>query len=224
MPDLDPFRRHDLVRLVADWREHLVAAIDEAAAAAVARRVALDGHFVVARRDAGDAADVLRLGLALPGKRRIAIAATRSVVRERRDPLRFDEVAATIDGLWPEAGPDLRRLAERRLPGVRVFGSLAWQVLATPRSERHATTASDVDLLFAPATRRDLAGAVAALRDFEARRPVPRLDGEVRLPDGGFVAWRELAAEPPLVLVKGSAGATLRRFSEIAALFTAEVS
>lgn len=49
---------------------------------------------------------------------------------------------------------------------------------------------------------------------------VPRLDGEVLLPDGGAVAWRELVARPARLMVKGPRDVSLRDYAAVAALFS----
>jgi phosphoribosyl-dephospho-CoA transferase len=42
----------------------------------------------------------------------------------------------------------------------------------------------------------------------------------VLLPDGGAVAWRELAARPARLMVKGPRDVTLRDHAAVAALFS----
>jgi phosphoribosyl-dephospho-CoA transferase len=74
----------------------------------------------------------------------------------------------------------------------------------------YLTPASDVDLLVRPRDAVELRSALALLA---ASGPAgaPRLDGEVQLPDGRGVAWRELAARPDRVLVKSARGVALER-------------
>src|SRR3954447_17708746 len=83
---------------------------------------------------------------------------------------------------------------------------------------------SDVDLLFAPrgwGAVEELLAALGGLDGFGSADG-PRLDGEILLPDGGAVAWRELASRPSKLLVKGPMDVTLRDRAAVAALFSEE--
>jgi triphosphoribosyl-dephospho-CoA synthase len=86
-----------------------------------------------------------------------------------------------------------------------VHGSLAWQHLS---GVVHVRSSSDVDLLARPRDAAALAALLALLGEADGRGG-PRLDGEVILPGGGGVAWRELRAGSARLLVKGDDGALL---------------
>jgi phosphoribosyl-dephospho-CoA transferase len=79
-----------------------------------------------------------------------------------------------------------------------------------------------VDLLFAPARWSDVERLLFGLEAVSRRHSVVRLDGEVLLPDGGAVSWRELALEPERIWVNGPRGASPRTLRELRALFPAE--
>jgi phosphoribosyl-dephospho-CoA transferase len=82
----------------------------------------------------------------------------------------------------------------------RPFGGLLWQA-ATGLAYLSAT--SDLDLLWLMAAQTIPAGFLAALARIADTSPV-RLDGELLLPDGAGLHWRELmeAAEDGEVLAK----------------------
>ena len=77
-----------------------------------------------------------------------------------------------------------------------MFGSFAWQFFAADPAMIYVTRNSDIDLLLTPAHGAQLAAWIALLQNFESRWPAPRLDGEIALPGGDFVSWREFAARP----------------------------
>ena len=104
--------------------------------------------------------------------------------------------------------------------GFRVFGSLAWQYLT---GEPYVSDRSDVDLLWRPSDIGELRQGMEMLLDWEGRFGL-RVDGEIELPDGTAVAWRELAMGPRTVLVKATAGVALRPLAELLRLFPTETA
>ncbi len=206
VPERGP-RRHDFVRLTPD-AESLLASI--------ASPEVIHWHrlhpFVVTRRCAGSRADTLALGLALPDKRRISFEVGKGTVAERFAPPRLVE---TIDSAPAHWGSRLREIAEtagRFDTEVRVYGSLAWQHL-TRLDYIHA--ASDVDLLLS-ADRWENARRLAD--ELVRMDGNPRLDGELTLPDGSGVAWREISAGAACALVKGDSFVVLMTRGEIRAI------
>ncbi|WP_029013492.1 malonate decarboxylase holo-[acyl-carrier-protein] synthase [Niveispirillum irakense] len=172
--------RHDFVWLGPSWREGLLAGLREEAL--VARWVG-DGHpLIVARSQPGDAPGALRLGLATPDKRRIALYIERdAIVRHAPPPLLAD---LPVPPSWRPTVGGVSALGHP----ARVYGSLAWAGMTGldyVRPDR-----SDLDLLFTPADAAALQGLLAGLRPL-AVRAQPRLDGEILLPGGRAVAWRE---------------------------------
>jgi len=70
-----------------------------------------------------------------------------------------------------------------------VFGALLWQhATGLP----YLTSRSDLDLIWSISDERTAALLVEGLLRLDADGPV-RLDGELELPDGAAVNWRELA-------------------------------
>jgi len=99
---------------------------------------------------------------------------------------------------------------------VTVYGSLAWEYRC---GTAYVRADSDVDLLF-DAQAAPLLGPVLTLAQaLSADAGVPRLDGELILPGGAAVAWRELARQPEELLVKGAGGPALCARASIEALF-----
>lgn len=173
--------------------------------------------LVIARGRPEDRAGELRLGLATPDKRRIGLHVAAEAVADRLDPLPLAEAVESAPQAWRAMLAELVRRAQ--VLGVRpaVYGSLAWQQrtgLAYVRPD------SDIDLLFAPRDRRQLEGLLDLLAAMGEGSP--RLDGEILLPDGAAVAWRELAGRPDRLLVKGPAEVSLRDLPSVLALFDRE--
>jgi phosphoribosyl-dephospho-CoA transferase len=215
----DRYRRHDLAWLRRGWAGSLATPLEPGELDAVDawRRRSLP--LVVARRQPGDSADTLRLGLALPGiaeKRRIGVHVAAGAIAGSAGPLTLEEALVSAPEAWrPRLGALAGVCAAQDLP-ARVFGSLAWQTLS---GDRYLRPGSDIDLLFQPRNRREVERLIATLAEFDTSADPPRLDGEIVLPDRAAVAWRELSARPSRVLVKGPAGVELRPFAAVIDLF-----
>ncbi|ABM58628.1 malonate decarboxylase holo-[acyl-carrier-protein] synthase [Verminephrobacter eiseniae] len=110
---------------------------------------------------------------------------------------------------------------------LAVYGSVFWQHAAAdshwhehsdsasgPRPSCHAAAArylherSDLDLLARPASASQARRWLDWVAAVEEAGSV-RLDGEIELPSGAAVAWRELALPGPQILVKSDRGASL---------------
>ena len=76
----------------------------------------------------------------------------------------------------------------------------------------YLSPASDLDLLWDAADPDDADRLVVSLASLDERGPV-RLDGEIILPDGGGVNWREFLGTPDTLLVKTMRGVEIRPFS-----------
>ncbi|MBK7647207.1 MAG: malonate decarboxylase holo-[acyl-carrier-protein] synthase [Betaproteobacteria bacterium] len=198
-------RRHDLVYLRRDAAFGTPCAVAGDPFWLAASEWIGRGRPLVAARQPDGAAGVL-LGLSLPlaqQRKRLSIQVDRSAVAEIRSPL-------SIEQCWLRLSPGqanvLRRLATQAAAcsvRIGVFGSLAWEVLSG-EDYRHAE--SDIDLIIDVDTMAQLDAMLLALQLAASQLPC-RLDGEIRLPDGSAVAWREFAAnrDKPTagVLVKG---------------------
>ena len=73
---------------------------------------------------------------------------------------------------------------------------------------------SDLDLIIQAHDRNSIEKTFATLVKCSNLYAI-RLDGELELPDGNTVAWRELLIRPKSILVKSDHGPTLRNCSEI---------
>jgi len=215
---MPPFDRHDWVWLADDWRRQLLTPLTPDDDWAVEDWLRGDRPLVVARRQAGDAPECLRLGLALPGKKRIGLCLTREAVLRRAEGPTLAQATVLACPEWRDSllnfSAGLAAIGEE----ARVYGSFAWQYFADDPTRVYLTASSDVDLLLRPASWVFAQRLLAFLEDFSNRHPAPRLDGEIILPDGDAVAWRELLQAPTKVLTKG-AEVRLRFLEEIRALY-----
>lgn len=191
--------RHTLVWLSADgWRSAIADARDQHAAA-LDQWATQDWPLVVRRLDADAAPDEVSLGLPLPPdaagvKAKIALRVAASHIARTSPPVELLSVLPAA-GDWREP---LQALCDQA-PQLRVFGSLAMQALT---GLPYRTPASDIDILFAPASRQQLADGVVMLTQHAAHLP---LDGELVFPGGAAVSWKEwqmAMAHPAKVLVK----------------------
>jgi len=198
-----PTGRHDFVYLDGRTRACSLAGPHDAATRR-AIRAWLDAGWPFVVRQQGDIDDRrIALGLALPpgdGKRRIALTVERTCVARMIVPPALEDV---LDGLPAGWQTLLGPLAARsRLAGFtfRVFGSVAWQALT---GLAYVTASSDIDLVWQPRSRTDLARGVALLADWQRGSRV-RADCEIVFPRGDAVAWREWIKRPShaRVLVK----------------------
>lgn len=191
-----PVQRHDFVRLRAGWTNNLLSPLAATEQALVAEWVIAGRPFVVARRQPEDVNGTLRLGLALPDKRRIGFhLRSDAVARSAPPPLLAD---VPMPASWQPSLTSLAAAATRAGVPARLYGSLAWQALTGLDYVR--PDSSDVDLLFTPGDALALARLAVLLRPL-AGQDHPRLDGEIVLPGGLAVSWREWLGGGP-VLVK----------------------
>lgn len=204
-PALHP-PRHHLVWLRPGWRAALRVELAPGLLTEVASWLAL-GRPAVAARSGGGPPGTIALGVALPGagKRRVALAVDASAVARVEPPLALAAVIASAPAPW---WTRLRALdADARAAGVAlgVYGSLAWQHLS---GEPYVTSRSDVDLLAPAGTEAQLRAALALLGTHAADRE-PSLDGELLLPGGRAVAWREVLSGGARLLVKSAQAVAL---------------
>jgi phosphoribosyl-dephospho-CoA transferase len=156
------------------------------------------GRPLIVRRP-GLSADgtTVSLGLARPGRRRLACRAAVSAITEFLPP-----------PVWTDA-----RFAPFR---PRLFGSHAWQLLA---GIPYVTAASDVDLCVDIQTvaEWDAFRATAAAAD-GALDGSPRLDLEIVFRGDAAFVWREYLSGAREVLVKSHAGVRLHPRDHLADL------
>ncbi|HYG90735.1 MAG TPA: malonate decarboxylase holo-[acyl-carrier-protein] synthase [Azospirillum sp.] len=208
--------RHDWVWLRTGWEQGLRSPLSLEDCETVGGWQGRGLPLVVARRQPGDGEDDLRLGLALPDKRRICVHVTASVMAGHTGPVPASVALPSAPEAWrPTLGAVIDASQALDVP-VCVFGSLAWQHQS---GLEYVRPNSDVDLLFAPRHWPSVEALLIELQTLAKTKAIPRLDGEVLLPDGGAVAWRELAAQSARLIVKGANNVTLRERAAIAALF-----
>lgn len=172
------------------------------------RRWLAQGRPFVRRRPSVLPETGLSLGMPLPpqlGRERIGITASQGLVRSVAPPPRLAEVISAAPAAWRAPLAKLAARLELLQTPARLYGSLAWQYLT---GMEYLTASSDIDLLLPVNTQQQLKGVLAALVDWEQETGL-RADGELMLPTGEAVAWRELVREPSQVLVKSLAGAAL---------------
>lgn len=209
--------RHGWVRLWDGWSASLRSPLDGEELAEVEAWCRANRPLVIARRRPEDGVGELRLGLATLDKRRIGLHVTTDAVADRLDPLPLTEAVGSAPPVWQPMLAELARRTEAVGAPASVYGSLAWQHRT---GLRYVRPASDIDLLFTPYDRWQLDRLLHLLA--ELGDGTPRLDGEILLPDGAAVAWRELAMRPDQLLVKGPAEVRLRELACVLALFDRE--
>lgn len=203
-------QRHQLAWLTdAGWRRVLDGAWDGVAQGCLDHWARQRLPLVVTRqRPQGD--DSVCLGLPAPGRwdrRRIALAVPGAAIAQfGHFPL--------ANALSPSLAEAQRRPWRALCGGLaacgaqaRVYGSHGWQLLT---GLDHLRPGSDIDLGIAV---RDAAQADAVAVLLQSWSDGLRLDGELALPGGGAVAWREWlawrAGRTPAILVKRLDGVAL---------------
>ncbi|MET0321200.1 MAG: malonate decarboxylase holo-[acyl-carrier-protein] synthase, partial [Duganella sp.] len=121
-------------------------------------------------------------------KPRIGLRVRRADVARVAPPMALGAaLAAAVPATAPERAALAALLADAGASAacLRVYGSLAMQALT---GLHYLRPASDIDLLFHPASRRQLDDVVALLARHAQTLP---LDGEIVFPGGRAVAWKE---------------------------------
>lgn len=198
--------RHHRVWLSPGWRGAMRVELARGALADVEAWLAL-GRPAVAARNGGAPPGTIALGIALPGdgKRRVSLVVDASAVTRVEPPLELGAVIASAPAPWRARLHALD--ADARAAGVAlgIYGSLAWQHLS---GEPYVTSSSDVDLLAPAATEAQLHAALSLLGTHAGDRE-PALDGELLLPGGRAVSWREVLSGGARLLVKSDREVTL---------------
>jgi phosphoribosyl-dephospho-CoA transferase len=189
-------RRHPAFQdlpLVADWARH-------------------GWPVIVRRRMVGDCADGVPAALPLPpshGKRRLAFSFPVGAAITAVPPVLLCEAKRTAPTAWQSVVAAVLGVGDTVKLTPRVFGALLWEhATGLP----YLTAKSDLDLLWSISDQRTAVSLVERLLKLEAEGPV-RLDGELELPDGAGVNWREFAYDSDQlgqVLVKTMDGVEVR--------------
>ena len=181
--------RHDLVWLTLDgWQRLLACPADDCAGDALAHWAECRLPLVATRRGGDLAADVIALGLPTPrcwsGRRLALVAPSADIERIGR----FPTLAEASHALPANAALRLEAVAAAlgaRAGLTLVYGSHGWQAL-TQLDCLHE--GSDLDLLLPAPTAAE---AMLLCSRLAAYRGELRIDGELVLPNGCAVAWRE---------------------------------
>ena len=144
-------------------------------------------------------------------KQRLHLLVKNTIIDKVEQPLLLSSVLAYV--------PPQHRLCAIHLLGllqgveveIRVFGSAFW---SHAQKSTCMTDESDLDLIIQTHGRNSIEKTFAALVKCSNLYAI-RLDGELELPDGKTVAWRELSIRPDRILVKSDHGPALRNCSEI---------
>lgn len=142
-----------------------------------------------------------------------------SAIADHRPPLPLRETLGAAPPNWREPLGELAAELEAAGEEACVYGSLAWQYWSASSGTAYLTASSDVDLLFRPMSWSAVLKIVGVLECFERQHQAPRPDGEIVLPDGDAIAWREISNHPPKVLAKGMNRARLRDMDSVRSVF-----
>ena len=196
----EAFARHDLVAVApAAWDALLAGRRDLDGVPHLPGWAEAGRPLIVRRRVPGEGDGSVPLGLPLPpadGKRRIGLALPAETLQPVIPP-NLAEAAPHAPAAWRDAIAALLALAGEHGVTPRPFGALLWQAVT---GLTYLSPTSDLDLLWPGPVPHTFLDDLARI---DATAPM-RLDGEILLPDGGGVQWRELREAPPggTVLVK----------------------
>jgi phosphoribosyl-dephospho-CoA transferase len=145
--------------------------------------------LVKGRQD--DASKRIRLGFTLPGtgqRRRVEVRASHAAILVHGAPPPVEDLLAYAPLAWQAPLARVARDLDEAGLTPRAYGSLVTQAFS---GEACLRPDSDVDVLLDCASR-DKALAALEILARHGDGP-PRIDGEIRMPHGWAVAWRELA-------------------------------
>src|SRR4051812_37994632 len=123
----DPLARHSWVWLAEGWTRCLRGRSTAETIALAEQWRALDRPFIVASPGAHDGEDDLRLGLALPDKRRIGLHLPRAAVVRSAPPPSLLDIVAQAPAAWRPRLWEVETMAWAAGVSTAVYGSLAWE-------------------------------------------------------------------------------------------------
>ena len=144
-------------------------------------------------------------------KQRLHLLVKNTLIDKVEQPLLLSSVLAYLPLQHRLCATHLLDLLQGVKVEIRVFGSAFW---SHAQKSTCMTDQSDLDLIIQAHDRNAIEKTFAALVKCGNLYAI-RLDGELELPDGNTVAWRELLIRPKSILVKSDHGPTLRNCSEI---------
>jgi phosphoribosyl-dephospho-CoA transferase len=168
---------------------------------------------IIRRRIPGDDAESIPAALPLPpcfGKRRVGFSFGRDTRFVAVPPITLAEAALIAPSAWQPSIAALLTLGRDIRTAPRVFGALLWERIT---GLAYLSSQSDLDLLWRPGDESAAARLLDGLLRIDANSPA-RIDGELELPDGAGVNWRELAAcraDPTSTLIVKSMKAVTAR-------------
>ena len=187
----DGLKRHDLVQIEpAKWAEILGERPDLIGVPHLPDWAAHGRPLIVRRYGPAEPRGLVPLGLPLPpadGKRRIGFAIPAGILNPFAAPV-LGEARAAAPVAWGPTLDALLTLGARHGLVPRPFGGLLWQ---TVTGLDYLTASSDLDLLWPLPAAALPPGFLDDLARIAADAPM-RLDGEVILPGGVGIQWREL--------------------------------
>ncbi len=214
----EPWRRHDLLRgEPTAWPRVLRSQASFLKIPSVARWADSGWPLIVRRRAGGDDPGTVPVGLPLPpgeGKVRLSFQLDPADIAGPVSPRTLRVARGDAPPAWLPTVDAVLGLAAEIGVEPRVFGSLLWQGLT---GLAYLSPGSDLDLLWPVEDAATAARVVCGLAAIESASPV-RFDGEILLPDGGGVQWREWHRQPSEVLVKNLSGVELRAGLDLFAL------
>lgn len=193
------FHRHAFVWLAPDARE-ISAPLEKNAL--LSEWLSAKRPLIVRRRTESNPPGLLPLGLALPGKRRVAFALSPADVLNVAPP--------PVIPLSGEIFDHLATAARDAGTELRAFGSHAWQFLT---GLAYVTPESDTDLLI---FLEDLAGWETLRAALETIPLPPKIDLEIVLRRDASFSWREFAAAGEHLLFKGETRVWLGQKTDVA--------
>ncbi len=186
-------RRHDLLQVSPlAWQAMLEEHHWLTSVPLVAGWAAQGWPVIVRRPTADDTAGVISAALSLPpgcGKHRVGFSLRSGHGVAARPPVLLHDAASVAPPAWQMVIAALVALGAQIGVAPRVFGAVLWEHLT---GLSYLTERSDLDLLWAVPDHAAASMLLAGLRRLDAQSPV-RLDGELELPGGGGVNWREMA-------------------------------
>ena len=207
--------RHDLLRVNSTaWDVLLRGRPDLAELPLVADWARCARPVMVRRRMASDSAEGVPAALPLPpayGKRRLAFSLASGTGLAVLPPVLLREAAQAAPPAWHSIIEALLELGDISGTKPRVFGALLWQYATGLPYLREG---SDLDLLWSVSDEDTATALVTGLDRLDRAGPI-RLDGELTLPDGAAVNWRELERGSADLLVKTMDGVEMRTRSAL---------
>jgi phosphoribosyl-dephospho-CoA transferase len=182
-------RRHDLAYL-HNGAKISFDQVERNARAWLDDWIASGNPLVVARQR--ESARAVRLGAMLPlrlGRGKLGCEVAGPDLDRVVPAVAVESVLPCVPCATAHALAGLAARANELGVAVGVYGSTAWEHLSR---EAYRREDSDVDLICDVSSRHALAGWLDAMERASGNAH-GRIDGEIRLPDGNSVAWRELA-------------------------------